>query len=132
MWNELESEIELEVFLRRISCFHDSCLKSFSYVSGAYVSPDLSMYPLNDKRTLNMIFQRQSEDVAGFELEFYGLRSFNFVPTDPRFTCEIEAAKMFFKDGYIHFENDSCRVSEENGRVIVNSVCADGCRWREI
>ena len=130
MWERINNNEQLESFLQRITYFHDSCMKSFSFVSGAYVNSQLAMYPVNDKRVLSMIFQRQFEDITSFEVEFYGLRSFNYVPASPLYTCEIESANMYFKDGLIYFEHDSFLKSDETGQFIMNSVCAEGLRWR--
>ena len=132
MWNTLNTDESLDAFLQRVAYFHDSCLKSFSFVSGAYVDSHLAMHSVNDKRTLSMVFQSQFEDIAGFELEFLGLKSLNYIPTDPMFICEIESANMYFKDGLIYFEHDSCLISDRTGQTVLNSVCAEGCRWRII
>ena len=132
MWNTLNNEESLKVFLERVAYFHDSCLQSFSFVSGAYVDSRLAMHPINDKRTLCMVFQRQFEDFTNFEMEFSGLKSLYYVPTDPLYTCEIESVNMYFKDELIYFEHDSCLISDEIGQTIINSVCAERCRWRII
>ena len=74
MWTELENEEELAAFIRLVCGFHDSVLKEFSYVSGAYVDDNLNMYPMDDKACLRMLIQRQDETLSALELEFSGLQ----------------------------------------------------------
>ena len=65
--------------MNRVNFFHDSCIKELKYVSGAYIEEDLSMYPLNDKRILNIIIQCQFEDVSMIEMQFIGLKCLRLV-----------------------------------------------------
>lgn len=55
MWNEIRSEQDIRDFMDKVYAFHDSCIKEMHYVSGASVNADLRMYPLNDRRVLNVI-----------------------------------------------------------------------------
>ena len=82
MWNEIHNETELKRFLDRMQQFHDSCLKELRYTSGAYVDERLSMYPLNDVRTLTVVIQRQFRDPTTIEMEFRGLRFLWLRPVD--------------------------------------------------
>lgn len=132
MWNEINREEELYDFLNNIAFFHDSCLVNFSYISGAYVDSKLSMYPRNDKRLFRMFFQTQSSDIRTFELELYELKYLIFYPTDLQFSCEIKYAEMYIKNGFVYLNFPSQWKSEENGKIIMNSICATRCRWRII
>lgn len=58
----------------RMGSFHDSCLKEMKYISGAYVDEELSMLPVNSKRMLSVIIQRQFENPSAIELQFVGLK----------------------------------------------------------
>ncbi len=40
--------------------FHDSCIKEMRYISGAYVSEDLSMLPINKKEKFIRYFSKTS------------------------------------------------------------------------
>ena len=64
----------LNDFMKKINFFHDCCIKELKYSSGAYVNNRYEMYPVNDKRILNVAFQCQSEENGMFELEFQGLK----------------------------------------------------------
>ena len=63
MWMEISDENFLKNFMESVDFFHDSCIKELKYLSGAYVDEELSMYPINDRRVLNVIIQRQYEKI---------------------------------------------------------------------
>lgn len=71
------------------------------YYSEAYVDDNLAMYPINAKRILNIIIQRQFKELSMIELQFVGLKYLSLFPTDEEYTCEILDSKMLIKDGYI-------------------------------
>ena len=66
-WNEITDENSLKEFMERVSFFHDSCIKEMHYLSGAYVNENLDMYPVNDRRILRVIIQRQYEEDSMIE-----------------------------------------------------------------
>ena len=74
MWYEINNNSDIISFMNKIYYFHDSCIKEIKYLSGAYVDEKLSMYPINDRRILKVIIQRQFEDNSMIEMEFKGLR----------------------------------------------------------
>ena len=87
MWNEVLDKNDLQCFMNEIGYFHDSCIKEMRYLSGAYVDDDLAMHPVNDKRILNVIIQRQFEDVSMIEMQFIGLKCLKLFPIDEEYTC---------------------------------------------
>ena len=127
MWKEISTEIQLQNFMKDVNFFHDSCLKEIRYISGAYVDKDLCMHPINDRRVLRVIIQRQSDHMPVIELEFRGLKYLKLYPIDESYTCEILASTMFFKDSYIYW-CDSEHLAEEfyEGTLI----CASRLLWR--
>lgn len=132
MWNDIRTPEELEQFLGMVQYFHDSCIKEMHYCSGAYVTEELSMHPINDQRVLRVIIQRQFHPMSVIELQFSGLKYLRLNPVDPRYTCEILDATMFLQDKLIYWcdmgglsETD---VDSYDGTVI----CACALRWREI
>ena len=132
MWKDICTDDQLHLFLNRFRFFHDSCLKELKYQSGAYVNSDLSMYPINNCRTLSVIIQRQDAEIPMVELQFEGLKYLNLFPVDESFTCEILASTMFFKDGLVYWcdHRDFPEIKLEQLEGIV--VCASGLRWRVI
>ena len=45
MWNEISTDDDVLKFMEAVCFFHDSCIKEMSYVSGAYVDVNLSIFP---------------------------------------------------------------------------------------
>lgn len=97
MWNELRTQHEIDNFMKEIIGFHDSCIKEMKYSSGAYVDTNLSMLPVNTKRTLTVLIQRQFDDISALELEFSELEYIRMYPVNPDCTCEILDASFFKK-----------------------------------
>lgn len=130
MWNEIVDRNDLKNFMNIVLGFHDSCIKEFRYISGAFVNKDLSMYPTNDKRRLRMIVQRQYENPSTIEMEFIGLIKLKISPVDENYTCEILGATMMIKNSCI-FWCDCDGLNEKdidgyNGTLI----CSSRFRWR--
>ena len=128
MWKELRTQHEIDNFMKEIIGFHDSCIKEIKYSSGAYVETNLSMSPVNTKRTLTVLIQRQFEDISALELEFSELEYISMYPVKQDYTCEILNASFFVKDGLIYW-CDNGDVKEDDihkGTVI----CSKKVRWR--
>ncbi len=132
MWNEIVDNNDLIDFMKNVSYFHDSCIKEIKYVSGAYVNEDLSMYPINNQRLLNVVIQCQFEEVSMIEMEFKGLRYLKLFPASEKYTCEILDSTMILKNDCVYW-CDCGGLSESdldnyNGTLI----CASKLRWRTI
>ena len=132
MWNTIKTEEDIKVFMEQIVFFHDSCIKEMSYVSGAYMNKDCSMYPINDCRNLKMIIYRQFEDFPAIELEFMGIRYLKLYPATDNYTCEILGAALFFKDGLIYWCDDDFITPDNMNDYQRTIVCAESLRWRSI
>jgi hypothetical protein len=130
MWNEITNQNDVNDFMNLFGGFHDSCIKEFKYISGAYIDEDLSMYPINDKRIFSIIIQRQYSNPSVIEMEYSGLLRLSVNPVDENYTCEILDATMILKENYVYWY-DSVKLSEGelcnyNGVLI----CALRVRWR--
>lgn len=130
MWNEVSTQIELDDFIAKFYGFHDSCIKEIKYTSGAYVNEDLSMYPINDKRKLTMIIQRQFDDCPMIELEFSGLQYLKLYPIPENYTCEILDSTIIFKDGYVYWIDEGNLKINQFDDYNRTLVCAEKLRWR--
>lgn len=132
MWNQITNEKDILAFMTMVGWFHDSCVKEMKYSSGAYVGDDLDMWPLNDKRVLNVVVQRQFEEMSMIEMQFTGLKYLKLFPLDEKYTCEILGSTMFFKDGCVYW-CDCEDVSEDDFEDYKGTlICAEGLRWRTI
>lgn len=130
MWNEITNENDLKSFMDMCGGFHDSCIKELKYISGAYVSEDLSMHPINDRRFLKLIFQRQFKNPSAIEMEFIGLKYLKMYPNDENYTCEILDATMILKEDCI-FWCDCGGLSEDDLKNYEGTlICAAKVRWR--
>lgn len=132
MWETIHTNDEILKFMESVCHFHDSCIKEISYISGAYVSENLSMHPLNVRRVLRVVIQRQYENDSMIEMEFQGLKHLNLFPVDESYTCEILDSTMIMKDGNFYW-CDCGNVSESDLDDYAGTlICASGFRWRSI
>lgn len=132
MWKEICDEKDIANFMEEMCYFHDSCVKELKYLSGAYVTEDLSMYPINDKRQVSIIVQRQYEKNTMIEMVFEKVEYLKLFPVNDEYTCEILEATMFWDNGFIYWcDTDGITretVKEYEGLV----VCASKFKWRPI
>lgn len=105
-WTFVESQEDADAFQKAVYGLHDSVIKEIQYTSGAYVSPDKSMYPLADKRRAAV--QIQSQLCPDIELVFEGVTALNLRPDSENFMADIfdstllvEDASVFFCDSYM-------------------------------
>ncbi len=130
MWKTISTNEDIAQFMEKMCCFHDSCIKEISYLSGAYVSDDLSMHPLNSRRVLRVVIQRQYKNDAMIEMEFQGLKALKLFPVDENYTCEISDSTMIMKDGDFYW-CDCGGLSESNLIDYTGTlICASELRWR--
>ncbi len=132
MWNSISNKEEMETFLQKIGWFHDSCIKEINYLSGAYVDKNLEMYPVNDRRVLKVIIQRQSEELSMFEMEFIGLKALKLFPEDDQFTCEILDSTMILDKECIYWCDMGGLMERDLWQYTGTMICASGFRWRQI
>lgn len=132
MWHVVHDNDDLASLLSYTHSFHDSCIKELKYLSGAYVDEELSMWPVNDRRSLGMVIQCQSKTAPMIEMEFEGLKYLKLIPQDDGYTCEILDATMIMKKDCIYW-CDSGGLAESD---LVNYggtiICASKLRWRSI
>ncbi|MBO5065002.1 MAG: hypothetical protein J6D06_02700 [Clostridia bacterium] len=132
MWEIIRSNDEILKFMENVCYFHDSCIKEISYISGAYVGENLSMHPLNDRRVLRVVIQRQCEKNSMIEMEFQGLKHLKLFPVNEDYTCEILDSTMIIKDGNIYWY-DCGNLSESDLDDYAGTlICASAFRWRSI
>lgn len=132
MWETISTNDDVLKFLERMCYFHDSCIKEMRYISGAYVDENFSMQPLNNRRVLRVIIQRQYEKDSMIEMEFQGLKHLKLFPVDERYTCEILDSTMIMKGGNIYW-CDCGNLSEADFDDCAGTIiCASGLKWRSI
>lgn len=128
VWNEINTEQNLNDFLELYDNFHDSCLKELRYISGNFVDCKLGMH-IAGQTKLSVIFQRQHDECTVVEMEFSNLLKLNLQPLGEPYTNEILDASMFFKDGKIYW-GDSYQFKEQLEQYDGTWLCAEKARWR--
>ncbi len=132
MWHIISNDSDLASFMNIVYSFHDSCIKEMKYLSGAYVNDELSMYPINDRRILKVIVQRQFQGHAMIEMEFEGLQHLQLSPCNDEYTCEILDATMIFVDDYIYWCDNGGITEPDLQNYNGTIICASKFRWRSI
>ena len=132
MWNELTTQESLQAFLESMQFFHDSCIKELLYISGAYVKENLSMYPVNDRRVLRVLIQRQYKECPMIEMEFAGLKYLKLFPADDRYTCEILDSTLIMENGDIYWADLGGLSVKEMEDYEGTVICASQLRWRPL
>lgn len=132
MWNEIVNNADVKNFMETVSGFHDSCIKEIKYVSGAYVDDRHFMYPVNNKRKLSIIIQRQTSINSTIELEFRKLKHLKLIPLDETYTCEILDSTLLLHEGFFYWCD--CGGLTINKILLYEGtvVCAEALRWRSI
>lgn len=132
MWNEVVNNSDLTDFMEMVGYFHDSCIKEMRYLSGAYVTEQFAMHPINDCRVLWVVIQRQSKSFSMIEMEFRGLKYLKLLPIGEGYTCELLDATMIMNNEGIHWCDcggvTEANLENYNGTVI----CSEKFRWRSI
>ena len=91
MWNEIKSEIDIENLMKEYSGFHDSCIVSINYHSGAFVNDKGAM--ANGElleHSIEMVLHSQCN--KPIELRFTGVRKCNIVGWEDNYFCDIFGA----------------------------------------
>lgn len=132
MWNNVSTQKEINDFITKFSSFHDSCIKEMKYISGAFVNKDLSMHPVNDKRVLTIIIERQFDDYPIIELEFSELQYLKLYPVQEDYTCEILDSTIIFKDGCVYWIDIGGLNENQLDYYERTLVCAKRLRWRKL
>ena len=113
MWNKISNSKSIYEFMTKIHNFHDSCIKEIRYISGAWVDEELSMFPLNNINSVDIVFQRQYEDPCALVMRFADIDVLHLAPINTMYTCEISDATMFIKNNLIFWVEDKT-MAEEN------------------
>ena len=130
MWNEVADEEDLNRFMDAMYGFHDSCVKEIKYISGAYVEETLSMFPINNRRILSVIIQRQFKNPSVIEMQFMGLKYLRLFPNDENYTCEILDATMIIKEDRIYWCDCGGLSEKDIESYTGTTICASKVRWR--
>ena len=97
-WHDIQTEEDIAFLMSTYGDFHDACIVSLNYQSGAFVDKKRSMWFGDaDDRRLSVIFQCQWEPRT-IELQFLGLRQMRIVGWQDNYLCDISSAHLAFYD----------------------------------
>lgn len=89
------------------------------------------MNPINTKRCLSVIFQRQYHDAFVIEIIFYKIIRLNLVPVSEDYTGEISGAYMDFVDGVIYWSDyEDFEPSKEDAFNDCTWISSTSAKWR--
>jgi hypothetical protein len=127
-WNVVKTQDDIDFLLKTVYDFHDSCLVSLQYTSGAYVDvSDFSMNPINTERKLSMIFQSQFKECYSVELLFNKLIKLNLEPNDENYDCIIFGATIEKRDNLFFWaDSPDCSYTSADGTW----VASEELMWR--
>lgn len=128
MWKQVKTKSDIEELIFESQNFHDSCLHSMEYTSGAYVDKDGSMYPVNSSRILTMQMHQQGSSAKVLQLRFEGLQALVLSPTSPDYTCELF-------EGYVILQNDEIILTSDGLDVLTTEqrlfIKASHLSWKK-
>ena len=114
-WHPIKTQEDVERLMSDYGDFHDSCVVSLNFQSGAYVDDDRAMHFGDAQaRVLSVVFQRQWEPKT-VELQFIGLRQLHLVGWQDNYLCEISEAYLSFHHGLLPGQPERVIVWSDNG-----------------
>lgn len=130
VWNLIDTQGDINTFMNQINFFHDGCIKEIKYISGSYVDKNLSIFPINNKRNLYVIIQRQCNKLSTIELLFQGICKMNLTPHNEEYDCVIHKASMEkINDMYYWADWDGFKISDI-GKIDGTLIIASKISWR--
>ena len=125
-WHKVELQEDIDFLMETYGGFHDSCIVSLSFQSGAFVDNDMAMhFGGPNERILSVICQSQWEPKT-IELQFSGLRQMHIVGWQDNYLCLI-------LDAYLAFHNDCFDINMIDNSIAEPAdtyIVANELRWR--
>ncbi|KGF47808.1 hypothetical protein HMPREF0872_03690 [Veillonella montpellierensis DNF00314] len=135
-WHKITSQEDIDELMDVFHSFTGSVLTEMSYTSGAFVMPSLLMYPVNAKRRVRMIFQRQDKDVPAIEIVFDEMNRFNLSPASTNSTAVMDDVYFKKHDDLIYWANTGAfyidRIDVFETSTHVTWLRAKKAQWRII
>jgi len=142
-WKELSSQKDIDELLSLYDGFHDSCIVSVNYRSGAFVDDKGAMHFGNSaQHELSVVFHSQWKNQI--ELCFSGLRRLHLVGWQDKYMCDIFDAHLSFYDKLlpgtssrviVWADNESFDIKRMDTTIHEPSdtyIIADALKWRTL
>lgn len=126
MWNEIKSQEDIDLFMKQVLSFHDSCIRETRYISGTYIDKDGAMV-MNTKPFMYIKFDTQrSSNFTWFEFELGGIDNFS-IKINLNSTLDIYSATFFKKNDWFYWYSDE--YADENSEYMFR---CQTIRWRMV
>lgn len=126
-WNYVNSNEDINNLMNKFHSFHDSVLKSLSYISGAG-KVDNGMSVTDYLRQVTILFDSDWSD--SIEIVFEGVLALNLRPAKDNYSSDLYSATIILKDEtIIFFDSDYVSDMKDYEGTCINSL---GMRWRFI
>lgn len=124
MWNEIKSQEDIDLFMKQVLSFHDSCIRETRYISGTYIDKDGAMV-MNTNPFMYIKFDTQrSSSFTWFEFELGGIDNFS-IKINLNSTLDIYSATFFKKNDWFYWYSDE--YADENSEYMFR---CQTIRWR--
>ena len=141
-WHDIKTQADIDSLMSAYIGFHDSCIVSLNFQSGAFVDDERAMhFGKAEDRRLCVIFQSQWEPKT-IELQFIGLRQMAVAGWQDNYFCYIFEAYLAFHDNLlpgnparviVWSDNDQFDISKVDNSIHEPSdtyIVANALRWR--
>ena len=100
-WHDIKTQEDIDLLMSVYGNFHDACIVSLNFQSGAFVDDDMAMlFGGAEERVLSVKFQRQWRPKT-IEVQFVGLRQMHLVGWQDNYSCDILSANLTFHDNLL-------------------------------
>ena len=128
-WHRIIDKRDINILMNDYYGFHDSCLVSLNYSSGASVDNNGSMgCGTSEEKELHIFFQSQCVNKV-LELSFSHVKNFHIAGWQEHYFCDIFDCYLDFRNDLVKdrddtliiwADNESFNPNEENERPILN------------
>jgi len=143
-WNNVATQADIDNLLECYGDFHDSCIVSATFRSGAFVDDTRAMH-FGDASSceLHIVFESQWYPKT-IELCFTGLRQFHLIGWQDNYSCDISCAYLAFHRNLLPGKPEQVVVWADTDWFDVNKVnnaiaepadtyiVANALKWRVI
>lgn len=100
-WRNVETQEDIDLLMSTYCDFHDACIVSVNFQSGAFVDDNRMMhFGGAEERVLSVVFHHQWKPKT-IELQFCGLRQMHLVGWQDNYLCDIMSVYLAFHDNLL-------------------------------
>ena len=124
-WKYIDTEDDVNFFMKQTCCFHDSIIKEVNYVSGSFVDSDKIMNVTNLRK---VVIRVDSQQCSNIEMIFEGVTALNLRPPLDNYFGDIYEASIILKDASVFFCDDYLEKIDTNYKG--TWISAYSLKWR--